>query len=50
MPKSVPRLVFDKVRLGSEVLDSNILVQTVPNSCAQACNIDILLMEWMLPF
>ena len=58
MPKSVPCLVLDKVRhvFVSEVLNSNVLVQKVPNKslsqelCAQACNIDILLIEWMLPF
>ena len=33
LPKSVPRLVLDKVRqvLVSEVLNSNVLVQNVPN-------------------
>ena len=64
MPKSVPHLVLDKVRqvLVSEVLNSNVYVQLVSNKshsqelnnviflCAQACNIDILLMEWMIPF
>ena len=72
MPKSVPRLVLDKVRqvLVSVVLNSNVLVLIVPNksisqelnnvlfcSCCckdeqmyYACNIVILLIEWMLPF
>ena len=99
-PKSIPRLVLDKVKqvLVTEVLNSNFFVQNVPNKslsqeinkfwqvsdkfltkcegekkrggsesvtiltlvllgeerkillCAQACNIDILLIEWMLPF
>ena len=33
MPKSVPHLVLDKVRqvFVSEVLNSNVLVQSVPN-------------------
>ena len=41
MPKSVPRLVLDKVRqvLISEVLNSNVLVQNVPNkSLSQELN------------
>ena len=58
MLKSVPCLVLDKVRqvFVSEVLNSNVLVRNVPNKslsqelCAQACNIYILLIEWMLPF
>ena len=42
MPKSVPRLVLDKVRLVfvSEVVHSNVLVQNVPNkSLSQELNI-----------
>ena len=41
MPKSIPRLVMDKVRqvLVSEVLHSNVLVQNVPNkSLSQELN------------
>ena len=45
MPKSVPCLVLDKVRqvLVSEVFNSNVLVQNVPNKCLSQELNDVLL-------